>query len=211
MWKSCIEQGITMQVWTSSGLYEASPKRLVVASFFFFLHNQCVYQYVCRVLCMGDFSSVQPLKRTSLIAGLCWIESTGFEPSVSALQYSTNWAMKTHTLGVHVGQFIEFIIPVKGMKHMNIMWTADIGMKWRCDHRSCDCNFIRMSAVHIIFICFIPFTGTINSINWPARNEWVFIDRLVEHCSANAEAMGSNHVETPKTFFGFTPGGGVLP
>ena len=78
---------------------------------------------------------------------------------------------------------IGFIVPVRGsMKHMNIMWTADIWMKWRCD-RSCDCNlsnrkvaletffrltlqllksqsqpqwsylhFIRMSAVHIIFI-----------------------------------------------------------
>ena len=25
------------------------------------------------------------------------------------------------------------------MLYMNIMWTADIQMKWRCDHRSCDC------------------------------------------------------------------------
>ena len=24
------------------------------------------------------------------------------------------------------------------MLYMNIMWTADIQMKWRCDHRSCD-------------------------------------------------------------------------
>ena len=51
-------------------------------------------------------------------------------------QCSTNWAMKTHTLGA--GQFIEFIVPVKGMKHISIMWTADIQMKWRCDHCSCD-------------------------------------------------------------------------
>ena len=62
-----------------------------------------------------------------------------------------------------------------------------------------------MSAVHIIFICFITFTGTMNSINWPApnvSNVWVFIAQLVEHCSAKAEAMGSNPVEAPKTFFG---------
>ena len=39
-----------------------------------------------------------------------------------------------------------------------------------------------------------------NSINWPAPNVWVFIARLVQHCSANAEAMGSNPVEAPKTF-----------
>ena len=42
-----------------------------------------------------------------------------------------------------------------------------------------------------------------NSINyWPARNVWVFIAQLVEHCSADAEAMGSNPVEAPKTLFG---------
>ena len=64
----------------------------------------------------------------------------GFEQmaSVLALQCSTNWAMMTHTLGA--GQFIEFIVPVKGMKHVNVKWTADIQMKWRCDHRSCDCD-----------------------------------------------------------------------
>ena len=41
-----------------------------------------------------------------------------------------------------------------------------------------------------------------NSKNWPARNVWVFVAQLVEHCSANAEAMGPNPVEDPKTFFG---------
>ena len=57
---------------------------------------------------------------------------------------------------------------------------------------------------HIIFICFIPFTGTMNSINWPAPNVWVFIAQLVEHCTANAEAMDSKPVEAQKTFFGLT-------
>ena len=37
-----------------------------------------------------------------------------------------------------------------------------------------------------------------------APNLWVFIAQLVEHCRANAEAMGSNPVEAPKTFFGLT-------
>ena len=31
---------------------------------------------------------------------------------------------------------------------------------------------------------------------------WVFIAQLVEHCSANAEAMGSNPVEELDVFFG---------
>ena len=36
-----------------------------------------------------------------------------------------------------------------------------------------------------------------------APNIWVFIAQLVEHCSANAEAMGSNPVEAQKFFFFF--------
>ena len=43
--------------------------------------------------------------------------------------------------------------------------------------------------------------GLINSINWPALSVWVFITQLVEHCSTNAEAMGSNPVEALKIFF----------
>ena len=43
-----------------------------------------------------------------------------------------------------------------------------------------------------------------NSMNWPAPNVWVFITQLVEHCSANAEAMGSNPFQGLKTFFGLT-------
>ena len=61
---------------------------------------------------------------------------------------------------------------------------------------------IHLSAVHMILICFIPFTRTTNSTNWPVPNVWVFIAQLVEHCSANAEAMGSNPVKASKTFFG---------
>ena len=40
-----------------------------------------------------------------------------------------------------------------------------------------------------------------NSVNWPASSVWVFIAQLVELCSANAEATGSNPVEAPKNFF----------
>ena len=41
-----------------------------------------------------------------------------------------------------------------------------------------------------------------NSINWPALNVWVFVAQLVEHCSVNAEATGSNRIEAPKSFSG---------
>ena len=40
-----------------------------------------------------------------------------------------------------------------------------------------------------------------DSINWSAPNIWVSIAQLVEHCSANAEAMGSNLVEALILFF----------
>ena len=48
---------------------------------------------------------------------------------------------------------------------------------------------------------FHSFHGLMNSINWPASSVWVFIAQLGEHCSANAEATGSNPVEAPKSFF----------
>ena len=95
--------------------------------------------------------------------------SMGFEPmaSVLALQCYNNWAMKTHMLGA--GQFVEFIVPVKGIKHMNIMWTVDIQMKWMCDHRSCDCNLSNRNLAWKIFLGLQP-----DSNPWPLR----------QHCSA---------------------------
>ena len=48
---------------------------------------------------------------------------------------------------------------------------------------------------------YLTFHGLMNSINWPASSVWVFMAQLVEHCSANVEATGSNPVEAPKTFF----------
>ena len=42
---------------------------------------------------------------------------------------------------------------------------------------------------------------TAGILNWPASSVRVFIAQLGEHCSANAEATGSNPVEAPKIFF----------
>ena len=44
--------------------------------------------------------------------------------------------------------------------------------------------------------------GYVQVANWPASNVWVFIAQMVEHCSANAEVVGSNPVEAPTTFCG---------
>ena len=50
-----------------------------------------------------------------------------------------------------------------------------------------------------------------NSINWPALHVWVFIAQLVEYCSTNAGATGSNPgeaLEIYRFFFGGGGGGG---
>ena len=59
-------------------------------------------------------------------------------------------------------------------------------------------HFIQFTSFHSVFH---SFHGLMNSINWPASSIWVFIAQLGEHCSANAEATGSNPVEAPKNFF----------
>ena len=114
--------------------------------------------------------------------------------------------MKTHTLGA--GQFIEFILS-KWNKTYAMIWTAEIQiLKWRYD-RCLNCNYhcddhiikIRNSPVHIICMCFIPFTFKMNSTNWFAPNAWLFLAKLVQHWGSNAEAIGLNPVEVPKFFF----------
>ena len=74
-------------------------------------------------------------------------------------------------------------------------------------------NRYEMSTMVIVLISFVfpqftsfhsvfhSFHGLMDSINWPASSVWVFIAQLGEHCSANAEATGSNPVEAPKNFF----------
>ena len=78
-----------------------------------------------------------------------------------------------------------------------------------CDHRNFYCDSLRWSQL-ISFVfpqftsfhsVFHSFHGLMNSINWPASSVWVFIAQLGEHCSANAEATGSNPVEAPKILF----------
>ena len=58
--------------------------------------------------------------------------------------------------------------------------------------------FPQFTSFHSVFH---SFHGLMNSINWPASSILVFIAQLGEHCSANAEAAGSNPVEVPKNFF----------
>ena len=87
--------------------------------------------------------------------------------------------------------------PVEAPKTMFGLNCDCLNCKRNCD----DDTFICMSAVHIIFICLVPFTGTMNSTNWPAPNVWVIIAQSVDHSSTKAEVMDLNPVEAPKTFF----------
>ena len=73
-------------------------------------------------------------------------------------------------------------------------------MKWVCDHRS-ESQFKQLRKIASFHSVFHSFHGLMNSINWPASSIWVFIAQRGEHCSANAEATGSNPVEAPKNLF----------
>ena len=62
-------------------------------------------------------------------------------------------------------------------------------------------HFICIPAVHIISFC-VSFLSRVDELNKLAPPSiWVFIAQLVEHCSVNAEATGSNPVEALKNFF----------
>ena len=77
--------------------------------------------------------------------------------------------------------------------------TAALTQRPRCDgHMLISFVFPQFTSFHSVFH---SFHGLMNSINWPASSVWVFIAQLGEHCSANAEATGSNPVEAPKNFF----------
>ena len=169
-----------------------SPAKWPLGSSFFVgsFSATLVYTKTCEWVC--DHRSESQFKQLRK-----WPEkkffgaSTGFEPVASALalQCSPSWAMKTHIL--ETGQFIEFINPWKEWKHW-IKWCDLYGLWIYMDHTR---------SSHHLIQCFHSFHGLMNSINWPASSIWVFIAQLGEHCSANAEATGSNPVEAPKNFF----------
>ena len=54
----------------------------------------------------------------------------------------------------------------------------------------------------LLIVAFVHSRVNMNSTNWPFPNVWVLIAKLVEHCSANAEAICSNPVEVPELLTG---------
>ena len=115
-------------------------------------------------------------------------------------------------------------VPVKGMRReMKLIYSANaeaMGCASRgspktflraktCNCLNCDYNCDDHISISSVFPQFkltsfhVPFPSRVkmNSVNWSAPNVWVFIAQLVEHCSANAEVMGSNPIEALKIFF----------
>ena len=75
-----------------------------------------------------------------------------------------------------------------------------LNLRFNCDgHIFISFVFRQFTSFHSVFH---SFHGLMNSINWPVSSVWVFIAQLVEHCSANVEATGSNPVEAMKNLFG---------
>ena len=60
------------------------------------------------------------------------------------------------------------------------------------------CIFCISHHLHVSFLLRVK----VNSTNWPSPNIWVFIAQLVEHCSANAEAIGLFPIEVLKILGG---------
>ena len=60
-----------------------------------------------------------------------------------------------------------------------------------CESTAVHLHFIYIPAVQISTSIHVSFLSRVkmNSINCSTANTWVFIAHLVEHCSANAEAM----------------------
>ena len=82
---------------------------------------------------------------------------------------------------------------------MSLIYFRNCLIAIHCDgHILISFVFPQFTSLHSVLH---SFHGLMNSINWPASSVWVFIAQLGEHCSANAEATGSNPVEAPKIFF----------
>ena len=103
-----------------------------------------------------------------------------------------------------------FSLTANGLGKMrNFSVLLEPVMAAKSEEHSTDCSddYISISSLfpkfkltlfHVSFLWRVK----INSLNWSVVKLWLFISQLVEYCSANAEAMGSNPVEALKIFFG---------
>ena len=115
--------------------------------------------------------------------------------------FHINTSTLIHLTGLYYGDFASYWFKLSCLskffkKFMSPHYQA---LAIHCDgHILISFVFPQFTSSHSVFH---SFHGWMNSINWPASSVWVFIAQLGEHCSANAEATGSNPVEAPKTFF----------
>ena len=69
--------------------------------------------------------------------------------------------------------------------------TASAEVNVMCYTPNYKCVFPQFTSSSFFYF-YVSFLSRVkvNATNWPAPNVWVFIAQLVEHCSANVEAMG---------------------
>ena len=81
---------------------------------------------------------------------------------------------------------------------MLVVKNKRVSLRW-------EMNSIFMQILQKKFFCIDHQHGRLvtwlQTKNWPAPSVWVFIGQLVEHCSANTEAMGLNRVEATEKLF----------
>ena len=81
------------------------------------------------------------------------------------------------------------------------LWNCRAGTKGNSTRTSKDRPVKHL--VHSITSPFHLYSHSSNKLHFTsAPNIWAFIAQLVEHCSANAEAIGSNPTEAVKIFSG---------
>ena len=96
----------------------------------------------------------------------------------------------------------EIFFPAKICNCLNYDYNCD-------DHISISSVFTQFKLIsfHVSFLLRVKM----NSLNWSAPYIWVFIAQLVQHCSANAEAMDSNPVEALVRFSTLSRGWSTFP
>ena len=126
--------------------------------------------------------------------------------SYHGLMNSINWPASC--VWVFIAQLVEHcsanaeatgLNPVGAQKNFFRATPQLLKLQFNCNgHIFISFVFLQFTSFHSVFH---SFHGLMNSINWPASSVWVFVPQLVEHCSMNAEATGSNPVEARKKYF----------
>ena len=152
-------------------------------------------ELICSVLIIFPLAYISPqhVRLLRIFAFPFLRQTTGCSGDKQRARGKQSFPPRSNVFGSFTCLFREISFTVK-WKHEQGYVT--IAVEFKCILISL--THKRFKSFHSVFH---SFHGLMNSINWPASSIWVFIAQLGEHCSANAEATGSNRVEAPKIFF----------